>query len=576
MTLNENLLSIKAVAFCKKYGITNSVCRATVYNNLRNLLNYLHRKHNLKIETGLLDKTNRYRNLVHSLVPNPHLARNSIALASEEENLRCRINDRRIQDILQRENLVERWFANWIQQRIVIPSSVSKPVISSQKLNKRIKHNDLTLPNSRFVVIHSCLLPSTRTVEETHSQSVDDKEIYQLYNVTENYFSLVSMNESNKNQQESTYLSAFQKRRTRVLRYLLDEVHEFLSQNSNNTLSPSPSVSVFVLHFGEPLPLAIVKSYPLVQFLYISNDISFFEIPTIRLIQNISKMLISHYDQIGLSDYLRKYRYPHNSSKLAKSRLPNVYPQLLYLHTKGVSYAQVYPQIEEWRNYMLYFLLERQIVARQLLASGRYDVYGSNYETNSRLISGNFWWATCTYLASTQLPRIDYWDTKTDKYSAEKWLLRSNRVRIYMAFASGQNHVYRRYPRYCYARIDEYFKKNHQRFADQEIYYIKVDSEGNEIEGSESDYSDIFNECHQNEANCEYVNPFSYMFDADIMPNQTVWSINCDDRSVIHFRKIHAIFPLLHPIEYRNSSLDLIDRTGCYGFEVSNRNKNFH
>jgi hypothetical protein len=50
--------------------------------------------------------------------------------------------------------------------------------------------------------------------------------------------------------------------------------------------------------------------------------------------------------------------------------------KVLYLHTKGVSYKKRYQQIEDWRDMMIYFLVEKHMANRYLLESGLFDAIG--------------------------------------------------------------------------------------------------------------------------------------------------------------------------------------------------------
>lgn len=103
---------------------------------------------------------------------------------------------------------------------------------------------------------------------------------------------------------------------------------------------------LFVLNYG----LIIEESFKLnylnqmsykIVFIHVSDDLSYFEVPTINSI---------YYVSFWLRQNLK------------------VDMHLLYLHTKGVSYKETYMQIEDWRNFMLYFLVEKHITCYHILA----------------------------------------------------------------------------------------------------------------------------------------------------------------------------------------------------------------
>ena len=84
----------------------------------------------------------------------------------------------------------------------------------------------------------------------------------------------------------------------------------------------------------------------------------------------------------------------------------NIYENVLYLHSKGVTRLGD-KNINSWIDYMEYFCIERyQDRLRELQ---QYDATGVNiqyhYEfTTSLLYSGNFWWSKSSYLKT--LPSI--------------------------------------------------------------------------------------------------------------------------------------------------------------------------
>jgi GR25 family glycosyltransferase involved in LPS biosynthesis len=113
--------------------------------------------------------------------------------------------------------------------------------------------------------------------------------------------------------------------------------------------------------------------------------------------------------------------------------------EILYLHTKGISYKVDDPtgirkNVDDWRNVLMYFMLDKHAACHQILQN--YDVAGCNYLTSpEHHFSGNFWWATSNYINT--LPVI-YEVHKPN--SAEFWLLAHDKVRIYELHHSNKNH----------------------------------------------------------------------------------------------------------------------------------------
>jgi hypothetical protein len=105
------------------------------------------------------------------------------------------------------------------------------------------------------------------------------------------------------------------------------------------------------------------------------------------------------------------------------SKLHNDY-NILYLHTKGVSYTQdhyFYSGILSWIDYMLYCLVHHSDNCIKLL--NKYDTVGTNikeHDSNPVHYSGNFWWAKSSYLR--KLSPITF----KDKYDCEFLTLSKN------------------------------------------------------------------------------------------------------------------------------------------------------
>lgn len=106
------------------------------------------------------------------------------------------------------------------------------------------------------------------------------------------------------------------------------------------------------------------------------------------------------------------------------SKIYNDY-NVLYLHTKGVSYSKTYiynDGIVSWTNYMLYSLVDNLQRCVELLKC--YDTVGCNFRNDNGNIkkhySGNFWWARTDYLK--KLKCTDF----NTKYDAEFCILSQN------------------------------------------------------------------------------------------------------------------------------------------------------
>eukprot|EP01034_Spumella_vulgaris_P022996 gene22996-29182_t len=217
--------------------------------------------------------------------------------------------------------------------------------------------------------------------------------------------------------------------------------------------------SLFVLHYGHPVPLDFRQSHSDVTFIHVSDSISYFEVPTMRVMHTVSRYLVSEV-------------------------LSNT--QILYLHTKGVSYVQQYQQINDWRNLMLYYLVEQHESCFHLLSSGQFDTIGANYFFN--IYPGNFWWATAHYLAT--LPQMSV--VRSKKYDAESWLFKSSKMRMFAMHLATVDHTHSEYPRVCYAEEDQ--RKVDNAPTNREAYFnlckkelpdftplsaLSFDSEGN-------------------------------------------------------------------------------------------------
>lgn len=182
---------------------------------------------------------------------------------------------------------------------------------------------------------------------------------------------------------------------------------------------------ICVLHYGHPLPDSLRNNYPDVTYIHMSKNTALFEIPTLRVMQQIAMQL----QPIEKAD-----------------------THVLYLHTLGQSYFMPYEQLEDWRNMMLYFLVDTYFDRNyHLLASGVYDLLGVNYERNPRRFHGNFWWTTAEYLASISPFALDL--LHSNFLEIDHFIFQTPHTRVYLLHNADLDHHHIRYPPFCYRRL---------------------------------------------------------------------------------------------------------------------------
>lgn len=124
---------------------------------------------------------------------------------------------------------------------------------------------------------------------------------------------------------------------------------------------------------------------------------------------------------------------------------------ILYLHTKGVT--QPTPSVSDWRECMLYWVVERWRECVAKLDAG-FDAVGINViDSPVKHFQGNFWWATTKLIR--QLDRVEtvqYVPThsnQTERHKAEFWLLGKG-ARAYAPYHHHLNPYLTRNPRASY------------------------------------------------------------------------------------------------------------------------------
>ena len=165
---------------------------------------------------------------------------------------------------------------------------------------------------------------------------------------------------------------------------------------------------IYIINLGEPINITHYK----IKIINFSNNINLYECITLNLIH-----LFSHFN--------------HNTN-------------ILYLHTKGVSYNYLHNNLNDWINLMLYFLIEKHDECLKLL--NNYDTIGCNLlSLPHKHYSGNFWWSNSNYIKN--LTQVKY-----QKHEAEWWLLSNNNVNPYCIYSSNINHYQEPYPRNLYVK----------------------------------------------------------------------------------------------------------------------------
>ncbi len=129
-----------------------------------------------------------------------------------------------------------------------------------------------------------------------------------------------------------------------ILTHLLDEIIASGLMYSLNNL--------VVLNFGAFIPANLVQHYsqrhPNIIFVQTSTDVTWGELPTIRVLHKLT------------------------------ARLAEAHPtlQVLYLHTKGVSYIKTNALLDLWVDMMVGQVVREHVRNYHLLASGVFDIVG--------------------------------------------------------------------------------------------------------------------------------------------------------------------------------------------------------
>ena len=121
---------------------------------------------------------------------------------------------------------------------------------------------------------------------------------------------------------------------------------------------------------------------------------------------------------------------------------------ILYLHTKGISYNDDDQKENDWIDMMLYFLVEKFELCLEKLQQGIQTI-GCNYYDekikirNPKCFGGNFWWADSQYIST--LPSLIEKTENVNPNDAEFWLCKNN-PSVYELHNSKINHYIDVYP----------------------------------------------------------------------------------------------------------------------------------
>lgn len=129
---------------------------------------------------------------------------------------------------------------------------------------------------------------------------------------------------------------------------------------------------------------------------------------------------------------VNKYMWEFPTLSLLQTYASYVHPEseILYVHTKGVRRnAPSDDTITDWREYMLYWVVERHDLCRHVMSRGAQTCGAIKSGGDRACYGGNFWWAKAQYLSNKRplIAKID-WSiniTSTKRFGAEEWLLKN-------------------------------------------------------------------------------------------------------------------------------------------------------
>ena len=154
--------------------------------------------------------------------------------------------------------------------------------------------------------------------------------------------------------------------------------------------------TIYINNIGFSLDLAKYSVSGKVMVINCSNDTSLFEIPTLKLMHSFCK------------------EQPENTN-------------ILYLHTKGITYpigTPIYDNVQDWINYMLHFLVNKHESCIKMLKE--YDTVGVNFlENPNHHWSGNYWWSLSSHISKLDVNKLVH------KHDAEWWCLSIPNIKLF-------------------------------------------------------------------------------------------------------------------------------------------------
>jgi len=191
---------------------------------------------------------------------------------------------------------------------------------------------------------------------------------------------------------------------TKMLDYIIDYIKE-------SKLFDVLDV-IYVMNIGNEIDSS--KYEDKIKVINYSNNNELFELQTIKLIHTFSEMN------------------------------PNC--NILYLHTKGVSFNTIRQNIMDWMNVMLYFNVK--LFDKNLKLLETYDALGCNYrDAPLKHFSGNFWWAKASYIKKLNIYNI------SNRHDAEWFILSNGDSNYYCLYDSKVDHYMNEYPASNYENI---------------------------------------------------------------------------------------------------------------------------
>ena len=157
------------------------------------------------------------------------------------------------------------------------------------------------------------------------------------------------------------------------------------------------------------------------------------------------------------SDNPALYEIP-TINKIQQFSKENTDCNILYLHSKGISYDDNNQKENDWVDMMLYFLVERFELCLEKMNTGIQAV-GCNYYydddeqmkiRNPKHFSGNFWWGNSQYIS--KLPFLIEKTETVNPNDAEFWLCQHN-PSVFELHNSKINHYLDVYPEHKYKQI---------------------------------------------------------------------------------------------------------------------------